>query len=51
MKALSFFESVECWPDPFAFQDKSGINLANGLYYFIIKANGQRWMTKVLVLK
>lgn len=31
--------------------DKSGISLANGLYYFIIQANGQKWMNKVLVLR
>ena len=31
--------------------DKSGIPLANGLYYFVIEANGQRWVNKVLVLR
>jgi hypothetical protein len=31
--------------------DKSGVSLANGLYYFIIQANGQKWMSKVLVLR
>jgi hypothetical protein len=31
--------------------DKSGVSLANGLYYFIIHANGQKWMTKLLILK
>ncbi len=31
--------------------DKSGINLANGLYYIVIQANGQKWMTKVLILR
>jgi len=31
--------------------DKSGVNLANGLYYFIIQADGQKWTNKVLVLR
>jgi hypothetical protein len=31
--------------------DKSGINLANGLYYFQIQADGQKWTNKVLVLR
>lgn len=31
--------------------DKSGINLANGLYYFVIQANGQKWTNKVLILR
>jgi len=31
--------------------DKSGVNLANGLYYFVIHANGRKWMVKVLVLR
>jgi hypothetical protein len=31
--------------------DKGGMSLANGLYYFVIHANGQKWMTKVLVLR
>ncbi len=31
--------------------DKSGVNLANGLYYFMIQANGQKWINKVLVLR
>jgi len=31
--------------------DKAGIKLANGLYYFMIQANGQKWMSKVLVLR
>jgi hypothetical protein len=31
--------------------DKSGISLANGLYYFVIQANGQKWRNKVLVLR
>lgn len=31
--------------------DKSGAVLANGLYYFVIQANGKKWMTKVLVLR
>jgi len=31
--------------------DKNGVNLANGLYYFVIHADGQKWMTKVLVLR
>jgi hypothetical protein len=31
--------------------DKSGISLANGLYYFIIQAKGQKWTSKVLVLR
>jgi hypothetical protein len=31
--------------------DKGGVSLANGLYYFVIQANGQKWMTKVLVLR
>ncbi|HTA76826.1 MAG TPA: T9SS type A sorting domain-containing protein, partial [bacterium] len=31
--------------------DKSGIALANGLYYFVIEANGQRWIKKVMVIR
>ncbi len=31
--------------------DKSGVNLANGLYYFVIQANGRKWTDKVLVLR
>jgi hypothetical protein len=31
--------------------DKSGISLANGLYYFVIETYGQRWVNKVLVLR
>jgi hypothetical protein len=31
--------------------DKSGKCLANGLYYFVIHANGQRWVNKILVLR
>jgi hypothetical protein len=31
--------------------DKYGYGLANGLYYFVIEANGQRWINKVLVLR
>ena len=31
--------------------DKAGVTLANGLYYFGIQANGQKWITKVLVLR
>ena len=31
--------------------DKSGMNLANGLYYFMIQASGQKWTNKVLVLR
>jgi hypothetical protein len=31
--------------------DKSGINLADGLYYFVIQTNGQKWTNKVLVLR
>lgn len=31
--------------------DRTGVSLANGLYYFIIQANGQKWMNKVLVLR
>ncbi len=31
--------------------DKAGIKLANGLYYFMIQANGQKWMSKVLILR
>jgi hypothetical protein len=31
--------------------DKGGVNLANGLYYFIIKANEKKWMNKILVLR
>ncbi len=31
--------------------DKSGKCFANGLYYFVIHANGQRWVNKVLVLR
>ncbi len=31
--------------------DKYGYGLANGLYYFVIEANGQRWVNKVLVLR
>jgi hypothetical protein len=31
--------------------DKSGMPLANGLYYFVIQAAGQKWVNKVLVLR
>jgi hypothetical protein len=31
--------------------DKSGISLADGLYYFVIQANGQKWTDKVLILR
>jgi len=31
--------------------DKSGISLADGLYYFVIQANRQKWTSKVLLLK
>lgn len=31
--------------------DKTGTQLADGLYYFVIRVNGQRWTTKVLVLR
>jgi hypothetical protein len=31
--------------------DKSGMPLANGLYYFVIQAGGQKWVNKVLVLR
>jgi hypothetical protein len=31
--------------------DKSGVSLANGLYYFAINVNGQKWIDKVLVLR
>jgi predicted alpha-1,6-mannanase (GH76 family) len=31
--------------------DKSGVSLANGLYYFVVQANGQRWILKELVLR
>lgn len=31
--------------------DKSGMPLADGLYYFVIQANGQKWTNKVLVLR
>ncbi len=36
---------------PVRLADKGGTTLANGLYYFLIQANGQRWITKVLVLR
>jgi hypothetical protein len=31
--------------------DKSGVSLANGLYYFAININGQKWIDKVLILR
>ncbi len=31
--------------------DKEGMALANGLYYFVIQVNGQRWTEKVLVTR
>lgn len=31
--------------------DKGGVSLADGLYYFVIQANGQKWTNKVLVLR
>jgi hypothetical protein len=31
--------------------DKGGVNLADGLYYFVIQANGQKWTNKVLLLR
>jgi hypothetical protein len=36
---------------PVQLSDKSGVALANGLYYFVIQANGQKWIDKVLVLR
>jgi hypothetical protein len=32
-------------------KDKSGMPLADGLYYFVIQINGNRWVDKVLVLR
>lgn len=34
-----------------ALMDKAGSQLADGLYYFTIQANGQHWTNKVLVLR
>lgn len=31
--------------------DKTGNSLANGLYYFGIEADGQKWIVKVLLLR
>jgi hypothetical protein len=31
--------------------DRGGSPLANGLYYFVIQINGNRWIDKVLVLR
>jgi hypothetical protein len=31
--------------------DKGGHPLADGLYYFVIQINGNRWIDKVLVLR
>jgi hypothetical protein len=31
--------------------DKNGMALANGLYYFLVRINGQKWVEKVLVLR
>jgi hypothetical protein len=31
--------------------DKVGMQLANGLYYFVIQADGQKWINKVMVLR
>jgi len=31
--------------------DKSGRQLADGLYYFVIQINGTRWVNKVLILR
>jgi len=31
--------------------DKSGIPLADGLYYFVIQVNGQKWVNKILLLR
>lgn len=31
--------------------DKGGVQLADGLYYFRVKTNGQSWTKKVLVLR
>lgn len=36
---------------PVQLVDKGGTALANGLYYFLVQAGGQRWMIKVLVLR
>jgi hypothetical protein len=31
--------------------DKSGVPLANGLYYFVVHVGAQKWILKVLVLR
>ncbi len=31
--------------------DKGGVQLANGIYYFRVQANGQGWTVKVLILR
>jgi hypothetical protein len=31
--------------------DKAGVTLANGLYYFVVQANGNKWTVKVLVTR
>lgn len=31
--------------------DKSGMSLANGLYYFVVEAAGKKWIVKVLVIR
>ena len=31
--------------------DKTGAALANGLYYFVVQAEGQKWVIKLLVLR
>ncbi len=31
--------------------DKGGVALADGLYYFMIQGDGQRWINKVLILR
>jgi hypothetical protein len=32
-------------------RDQQGGNLANGLYYVVIQAQGNRWVTKLLVVR
>jgi hypothetical protein len=31
--------------------DRSGVSLANGLYYLVIQADGQKWVNKLLILR
>jgi hypothetical protein len=36
---------------PIDLTDKTGVPLANGIYYIVLRADGHQWVTKLLVLR